>query len=83
MSDAPQTRTPADARRESADQFLGITVIVILALLTVFEFVVAIAVDDTIGLIAGLTPFALGKAGLIFWYFMHVYKLWRGEEDHG
>jgi hypothetical protein len=46
------------------------------------EFVVAIVIDDSLGLVLALTPFALVKAGLIFWFFMHVYKLWKGEEDH-
>jgi hypothetical protein len=25
---------------------------------------------------------ALLKAAVVVWVFMHVYRLWRGEEDH-
>ncbi len=83
MSDAEQREFDAEGagREVRAEHGRGLVVIVILALLTIFEFVVALAINDTVGLIAGLTPFALTKAGLIFWYFMHVQKLWLGEED--
>ena len=78
-----QAQTPAQAAAERREQRHGLLIIGLLALLTVAEFVVAIAIDSTVGLIVGLTPFALVKAALILWYFMHVYKAWRGEEEHG
>jgi heme/copper-type cytochrome/quinol oxidase subunit 4 len=83
-NEAPTQGYSSDAAERAAhgENNKGLIVIVILTLLTVLEFVVAIAIDDTLGLILGLTPFALIKAGLIFWFFMHVYKLWKGEEDH-
>ncbi len=70
------------ARLERRENNRGLFIITLLAVLTILEFVVAIVIDDSLGLILGLTPFALAKAWLILHYFMHVYKLWRGEEDH-
>lgn len=75
-------QTPQQADAERHEQNRGLVVVALLAILTVLEFVVAIVIDSTEGLIAGLTPFALVKAGMIVWYFMHVYRVWRGEEDH-
>ncbi len=79
---AQEYSSPAAERVAHDENNKGLIVIALLALLTVLEFVVAIAIDDSLGLVLALTPFALIKAGLIFWFFMHVYKLWKGEEDH-
>ena len=79
MAQSRQTTAAQHAQRE---QLRGIYVIVVLAILTILEFVVAIVVDSSLWLVIGLTPFALLKAGFIFYFFMHVYKVWRGEEQH-
>ncbi len=83
MAHNPVAETPpGSGHSEQREQSRGFLVFVMLAILTILEFVVAIAVDDSFWLVIGLTPFALVKAALIFYVFMHVYKLWRGEEEH-
>ena len=77
-----QSLPTSAAQHARYEQIRGIYVIVILAILTILEFVVAIVVDSSLWLVIGLTPFALLKAGLILYFFMHVYKVWRGEEQH-
>jgi len=67
---------------EWIDQRRGLIVIAILAVLTIVEYVLAISIDDTAWLIGTLTPFALAKAFLILWYFMHVPLIWLGEGGH-
>jgi len=60
----------------------GLVVAVILAVLTIFEYVFAVNFDeDTIRFI-GLSFAAVAKAALIVYFFMHVYRLWRVEEAH-
>jgi len=49
----------------------GVTIFVFLAVLTALEFFVAIALDA----IAILAIIALVKAGLVLYYYMHIYKL--------
>ena len=49
----------------------------ILTVLTIVEFIIAVNFENNIGI---LTVFALGKAVLIVYYFMHMYRLWRPEE---
>ncbi len=77
-----QSRHSTGAQHERREQIRGVAIIVILAILTILEFVVAVAVDSSLWLVIGLTPFALLKAGLIVYFFMHVYLVWRGEEQH-
>ena len=57
---------------------IGWLVFLALAILTVVEFIVAITVDSNLPI---LVVFALLKAGLIAYYFMHLLKLWRGGEE--
>ncbi len=60
----------------------GLIVAVILAVLTIVEYIFAVEVsDDTIRFI-GLSFAAVGKAALIVYYFMHIYRIWRTEEAH-
>lgn len=60
----------------------GLIVAVILAVLTIVEYIFAVEVgNDTVRFI-GLSFAAIGKAALIVYYFMHVYRLWRVEEAH-
>jgi cytochrome c oxidase subunit 4 len=51
-------------------------VFVVLAVLTVIEFIVS----TTIGSAVFLILIALAKAALIAQFFMHIYRLWRPEE---
>lgn len=55
---------------------LGIITVLILAALTVVELVIAI----TLGSIVLLFIVALIKAVIIIQNFMHISRLWRGEE---
>jgi caa(3)-type oxidase subunit IV len=53
----------------------------VLVVLTVIEFIIAVA---DLALLGGvfLLLIALAKAGLIVQFFMHIYRLWRDEESH-
>ncbi|MFQ5872568.1 MAG: cytochrome C oxidase subunit IV family protein [Dehalococcoidia bacterium] len=57
---------------------LGLLVLIALAVLTVIEYAVGVALDD--GNVPYLVIIALLKAGLIVYYFMHIYQLWRQEK---
>lgn len=57
----------------------GVMVFVGLAVLTIAEFFVSAATDGSAVL---LFIIALVKAGIIVNFFMHIYRLWRAEEDH-
>ncbi len=48
----------------------------ILAVLTIVEFIIAVNFENNLGI---LTVFALAKAILIIYFFMHMYRLWRAE----
>ena len=52
-------------------------VIVVLAVLTAIEFAVALSLDNATVL---LFIIAVVKAGLVVQFFMHINRLWRGEE---
>lgn len=60
----------------------GLLVAVLLAVLTVLEYIFAGGVSNETQRFAGLAVTAVLKAGLIMYYFMHIYRLWRGEEAH-
>jgi caa(3)-type oxidase subunit IV len=53
-------------------------VFVALAVLTAVEFVIAVTVDANVPILAA---FAVAKAGLIMYYFMHIARLWRPLEE--
>jgi hypothetical protein len=55
---------------------LGWVVIGLLAIFTIAEFIVAVAIDDTAILFTLLLLVALIKAWLIIQYFMHFGQLW-------
>jgi cytochrome c oxidase subunit 4 len=57
----------------------GVIVFIGLAILTVGEYFVSAATD---GSATFLFIIALVKAGVIANFFMHIYRLWRTEEDH-
>lgn len=60
----------------------GLLVAVLLAILTILEYIFAGEVSDETQRFIGLAFTAVLKAGLIMYYFMHIYRLWRGEEAH-
>ncbi len=68
--------------REAAAQKRGLIVFLALGLLTGVEYVVAVSLDSTVALVLLISASALGKCWAISLYFMHVYRLWRGEEAH-
>lgn len=67
---------------EAREQLRGLQVMAILAALTVGEYILAISIDSSRVLVALLAGVAVVKAWLIATYFMHVYRLWRGEGSH-
>lgn len=73
---------PAEAAREAVAQRRGLTVFVVLVVLTLVEYVVAVSLDSTPALVTLLSLAAVAKCWAITQYFMHIYRLWRGEEAH-
>ena len=57
----------------------GVTIFVYLAILTALEFGLAIALPN----VALLAVVALVKAGLVVYYYMHIYKLNEDDQDAG
>jgi hypothetical protein len=72
----------AQAAREAVAQRRGLTVFVALAVLTIVEYFIAVSLDSTQALVALLAVAAGAKCWAITLYFMHIYRLWRGEEAH-
>jgi len=64
-------------QKKKAEYRQNFFVFLALVLLTLFEFFIAINMDDSAVL---LLIIALVKAGLIVQFFMHIYRLWRPEE---
>jgi len=60
---------------------LGWVVIVILAIMTAAEYIVAVVIDDTAILFTLLLIVGLAKAWLIIQYFMHFGQLWEHVSD--
>lgn len=56
----------------------GINVFIALAVLTIIEYFVGIYLESAVLLFL----LALLKAAAIVQWFMHVYRLWRPEEEH-
>jgi len=57
----------------------GVWVFIGLAILTIVEFYVSSIFNGSAPL---LFIIAILKAGIIANFFMHIYRLWRTEEDH-
>jgi hypothetical protein len=81
----PQEELPAEpvdpatlASRKAAYR-LGAYVLIALAVLTALEFAIALVLNGSVGFLFVL---ALAKAGLILQYYMHLDKVWGGEEAH-
>lgn len=60
----------------------GIVVAVILAVLTVLEYIFAVEVDNTSVRFLGLAITALLKSWLIIQYFMHIARAWKKQGAH-
>lgn len=72
IENPPLTETPT-----SAGMGIGTKVILVLAALTVIEYLIAVAKPP--GQIVLIFLIALAKAALIVMYFMHVRQIWRGD----
>jgi caa(3)-type oxidase subunit IV len=55
----------------------GVNIFILLAVLTIIEFYLGIYS----GSVALLMLVAVAKAGLVVYYYMHIYRVWR-EESH-
>jgi heme/copper-type cytochrome/quinol oxidase subunit 4 len=60
----------------------GYVVAVLLAVLTVVEYVFAVQVGQDTVRFVGLAASALAKAWLIIQYFMHITRCWKTEGAH-
>ena len=60
----------------------GIIIAVLLAVMTIAEYIFAVEVSSAEVRFAGLTITALLKTVLILWYFMHIKRLWAAEGAH-
>lgn len=56
---------------------IGALVVLLLAVLTGVEYVIAVEMEENI---LPLVFIALVKAALILWYFMHIARSWAGQE---
>lgn len=82
-SDVPERfRTDDMEGRVKPGMQKGLVVAVILAVLTIAEYIFAVQIGDDTVRFAGLTVAAGSKAALIVYYFMHVYRVWRPGEAH-
>lgn len=79
---AHSTSSAQHEPREAAAQKRGLTVFLALGILTGAEYAVAVSLDSTAALVMLLAATAVAKCWAIAQYFMHVYRLWRGEEVH-
>lgn len=67
---------------EAVAQRRGLMVFLALAVLTVVEYFIAVGLDSVPLLVTLLALAAGAKCWAITVYFMHISKLWRGEEAH-
>ena len=58
---------------------IGWTVAVVLAVITVAEYVFAVQVGNDTVRFLGLSAAGVSKAGLIIYFFMHISRVWRAE----
>ena len=59
----------------------GVTIFVILAVLTVIEYFLGIL--ENTGIYFLLWIIAVVKAGLVLWFFMHLLRVFNPEEEEG
>lgn len=67
---------------EQMEQRRGLVAIVVLAVLTAVEYAIAIGIEPMNVVVTLLAVIGIAKAVVILEYFMHLSRLWRGEEDH-
>jgi heme/copper-type cytochrome/quinol oxidase subunit 4 len=67
---------------EQLEQRRGLVAIIVLAVLTAIEYVIAVGIDSTSTVVTLLSMIGIAKAVIILVYFMHLPVVWRGEEDH-
>lgn len=60
----------------------GVVVAIVLAISTVGEYIWASQVHNSTVRVAGLSFEAVLNAGVIGYYFMHIYQVWRPGEEH-
>lgn len=60
----------------------GLVVAFLLAVMTVLEYIFAAEMSDATIRFIGLAATGIAKAGLIAYYFMHIYQVWRAGESH-
>jgi hypothetical protein len=65
-----------------ADFRNGWLVAVLLAVLTIAEYVFASQVHETGLRVGGVMAAGAVKAGFIAWFFMHLARVWRSEGAH-
>jgi len=71
--------TPEREAERRAKVRTGLIVAVVLAILTVIEYVIAIQIDRPLW---WLVPFGIAKAWLILDYFMHIRAVFSGNGGH-
>lgn len=67
-----------NAEKKAAAYRLGITTLIVLAVLTGIEYAIAVTLNSAVLLFI----IALIKAAVIVQNFMHVARLWQQEETH-
>ncbi len=78
MTHAQHHEQPAHHTQHTGSLFQGVVIFVLLTFLTVVEYFIAISSQSLLLLIL----VALIKAGLVGYYYMHIYKLVEEEHDH-
>lgn len=56
---------------------VGLWMVIFLAVGTVVEYVLGVVVDKNVPVMVVIN---VAEAAAILWFFMHVYRAWRGEE---
>ncbi len=74
--DKQQSSTPAS--ETTGPLRTGWMVFIALAILTIVEYVVGITVDANL---TAMIVISVAKAGFILYYFMHIVRAWRAEEE--
>ncbi len=79
MIDSNDKQQPVTPASDTAGPLrTGWMVFIALAILTIVEYVVAITVDANL---VAMIVIAVAKAGFILYYFMHIVRAWRAEEE--
>ncbi|MBA4181241.1 MAG: hypothetical protein C0506_11685 [Anaerolinea sp.] len=60
----------------------GYVVAILLAVLTIVEYIFAVNFDNELVKFVGLSAAALAKVGMIGAYFMHFMRIFKTEEAH-